>query len=192
MTGETATLLWGAGALALFALLAVIWGGARRMSDNLRNMAVWVLIFLGAILVYSARDRLTQQFDTRAARMTDAGVEILRGADGHFRVTLGVNGVPVAFIIDTGASQIVLAPKDARRAGIDPDALAYFGLAETANGTVRMARVTLETVTLGTMTARNIAASVNQVPMSQSLLGMTYLNRFSEISIRRDRMVLVP
>ena len=57
--------------------------------------------------------------------------------------TLEINGTPVRFMVDTGASDIVLSRRDAERVGIDPAALGYLGRARTANGTVPTARVRL-------------------------------------------------
>jgi aspartyl protease family protein len=62
--------------------------------------------------------------------------------------------------------------------------------AQTANGTVRMAPVRLDTVTVGDVSARNIQAVVNGGELRQSLLGMRYLNLFSSIEIKQDRMIL--
>jgi aspartyl protease family protein len=62
--------------------------------------------------------------------------------------------------------------------------------AQTANGIVRMAPVRLDTVTVGDVSARNIQAVVNGGELRQSLLGMSYLNLFSSIEIKQDRMIL--
>ena len=62
--------------------------------------------------------------------------------------------------------------------------------AQTANGTVRMAPVQLDTITIGAVSAQNIQAVVNGGELRQSLLGMSYLNLFSSIEIKRDQMIL--
>jgi aspartyl protease family protein len=61
---------------------------------------------------------------------------------GHFILEAAVNGAPIRLLVDTGASMVALAPEDARAAGIDPRALVFNGLVNTANGTARMAAVT--------------------------------------------------
>lgn len=192
MTGSEISFGWTLLGLVLFLGIAVLWGASGRISDNLRNASIWVLIFIGVILAYGARDTMTQQFVPSRAVQTSEGYEILRGPDGHFHLTLQINGNPVDFIVDTGATQIVLTQEDAARVGLDPQGLNYLGFAETANGTVRTARVTLDQVALGEFELRRIGASVNGGEMFGSLLGMTYLSRFSEITIKRDRMLLVP
>ena len=101
-----------------------------------------------------------------------------------------MNGTPVRFVIDTGASDMVLSNADARAVGLDTDRLAYLGRAQTANGTVPIARVTLDSVALGDVTDRNVGASVNGGEMFGSLLGMSYLERFGRIEIANGRLIL--
>jgi aspartyl protease family protein len=101
-----------------------------------------------------------------------------------------VNGTPVDFVVDTGATDMVLSREDAARIGLDPGDLAYTGIASTANGQVRTARVRLDEVSLGGITDRGVTASVNAGEMSGSLLGMSYLHRFERIEIANGRLIL--
>jgi aspartyl protease family protein len=110
--------------------------------------------------------------------------------DGHFYVTMEVNGAPIRFVIDTGASELVLSRADAARAGIDPDGLIFSGRAFTANGMVETAPVTLASVVLGGVADTGVPAVVNAGEMPESLLGMSYLERFSRMEIANGRMVL--
>ena len=103
---------------------------------------------------------------------------------------MGVNGVPIEFVVDTGASQLVLTERDARRAGIDISNLAFTGRANTANGTVKTAPVRLDEIRFGGISDRNIAAVVNGGEMTQSLLGMSYLESFGRIEISGGRLIL--
>jgi aspartyl protease family protein len=101
-----------------------------------------------------------------------------------------VNGTPVRFVVDTGASQVVLTQKDAENAGIALADLVYSGRANTANGRVRIAPVRLDSIDVDGVEMRNIRASVNEGQMGTSLLGMTYLERFSRIEIAGGALVL--
>jgi aspartyl protease family protein len=85
---------------------------------------------------------------------------------------------------------VVLTQEDAARVGLDPDNLPYIGTAFTANGEVATAPVRLDTVDLGEMRDTRVRASVNSGEMESSLLGMSYLSRFSSIEIRRDLLIL--
>jgi len=101
-----------------------------------------------------------------------------------------VNDVPVEFVVDTGASQIVLSQTDAARVGIDPASLRYLGLANTANGQVRTAPVWLDRVSLDDLQDFDVPAVVNDGQMDGSLLGMTYIDSFDTIQIRDGELIL--
>jgi aspartyl protease family protein len=85
---------------------------------------------------------------------------------------------------------VVLGQADAARIGIDTGALAYLGRAYTANGEVRTAAVTLDSVAVGPVRHEDVRAVVNQGEMNGSLLGMSYLQRFSSIEITGGTLVL--
>jgi len=191
MTGDqTASLIY------LVLLGCVIGGsfflsGRLRLSELVRVGGLWVLIFVGVIAAYGLWNDVQQTVLPSQAVFAEQGrVEIPRAPDGHYHMTLDVNGTPIRFIVDTGASDLVLTKQDAARVGLDPDGLAFTGAARTANGTVATARVWLEEVNLGGITDRGVPAVVNGGDMSGSLLGMAYLDRFAEVSFGGGRMVL--
>ena len=165
--------------------------GRAQLGSLLRGALLWGLIFLGvtvgAMLWMDVRD---QVIPTRAVSFGDGRIELPRDPSGHFFATLEVQGVPMRFIVDTGATDVVLSQDDARRLGLDPEQLVYTGRARTANGVVRTARITLEEVTFGDFTDRDLRAWVNEGQLEHSLLGMGYLERFDRVEISRDRMIL--
>jgi aspartyl protease family protein len=156
----------------------------------LRNALIWGLIFLGVFGIANNWDQISSDFNPQQTTFTDTSIEVAKGRDNHFRLTLRINNVPVDFLVDTGASQVVLTIDDAARVGLDPDSLAYIGTAFTANGEVATAPVRLDRVELGDMVDTRVRASVNSGQMESSLLGMSYLSRFESIEIRRDVLIL--
>jgi aspartyl protease family protein len=161
------------------------------LGRTLRVALAWAFIFLGVVAAYGLWGDIRDDVAPRQTVFTeDARVEVPRAFDGHYYLTLDLDGVPVEFVVDTGATDMVLSRADAARVGLDPGALAYTGVAGTANGQVRTARVRLDEVSLGGLTDRNVPASVNAAEMDTSLLGMSYLNRFSRIEIANGRLVL--
>ena len=178
----------------LFLLIGAgfLFGNREKLSTTLMQAAIWVLVFCGVLIAYGFKDTLQQQFVPSLAVQSDGEFEIVRANDRHFHLTLKVNGVPIKFIVDTGASDIVLTREDAERTGVNMDSLAFLGRASTANGTVKTATTVLNEVVLGDRVDHNVRASVNGGEMFGSLLGMSYLNQFSEISIRGDRLILKP
>lgn len=158
-----------------------------------RMLVAWGMIFIGFVAAYGLWDDIENDLLPRQAVVEDgSAILIPRRSDGHFHLVLEINGVDVDFLVDTGATDIVLSLDDARRIGLDPDNLAFLGRARTANGDVRTAFADLDVVALGPIVHRNIPASVNGGEMNGSLLGMRYLSLFERIEIRGDQMVLEP
>ena len=156
-----------------------------------RQAGVWLLIFMGLVAIVASWQDIRQSGQTTSFQQSQDGTIIIpKEIDGHFHLTLTINDRPIDFLVDTGASDIVLTRKDAARVGFDPNRLDYWGMANTANGTVRLATIRLETVRLGEFIDKNIRASVNKAPMEKSLLGMRYLSKFSAIEISNDQMIL--
>ena len=157
----------------------------------LKRMLVWLFLFLGVIGAYGLWDDIRSDVAPRQLVLEGGGrIETPRSFDGHYHLTLDLNGEAVEFVVDTGATDMVLTQADAARVGIDTGALSYSGIAGTANGTVRTARISLDTVTLGGITDRNVLAVVNAGEMDQSLLGMRYLQRFDRLEISDGMLVL--
>ncbi|KIC19194.1 retropepsin-like aspartic protease family protein [Leisingera sp. ANG-DT] len=161
------------------------------LGKTLQMFAVWGFIFLGVIASYGLWEDIRQTVRPQQSVAMDAGrVEVPRSPDGHYYLTLEVNGAPVEFLVDTGASQVVLNERDAQSAGIDTGNLAYLGRASTANGEVRTASVWVDEISLGGITDKDLRVWVNQGELDQSLLGMGYLQRWSSIEIRNGALVL--
>ncbi|GAA6196803.1 TIGR02281 family clan AA aspartic protease [Pseudophaeobacter arcticus] len=135
----------------------------QNLSTTLQQMAIWVFIFLGVIAGYGLWDDIRQTVRPQQSVMSEAGrVTVPRSQDGHYYLTLMVNGARVEFLVDTGASEVVLSTQDARRAGFDPEKLAYLGRASTANGIVQTASVRVDELALGEIRDRNLRVSVTR------------------------------
>lgn len=191
MSGDDLARLLYLGILLLF-LLGIFGFGRRANLRGLRDVLIWALIFLMAVLAYSFRERLRDSlFPVTTTRLSDEAIELRRRPDGHFHADLEVNGHPVRFMVDTGATRIVLSRGDAEKIGIDVDGLNFLSRAQTANGTVMLAPVRLRRVVFGGLEESNIPASVSSGALDISLLGMDFLDRFSKIEIEGDRMRLL-
>lgn len=182
--------------LAYLVLLAAAVGGyfIAQNRGNLSKLAqqgmVWALIFVGVIAGYGLWSDIQRDLRPRQAMVGSGQVEVPRMFDGHFYLTARLNDVAVDFVVDTGATDVVLTRADAEKIGLDMASLAFTGRANTANGTVRTARAVVDEVRLGEITDRNLGVFVNEGEMDQSLLGMAYLRRFSKIAIEDDMLVL--
>lgn len=157
----------------------------------------------GARLIRATPDAAIFEFDGRrhTLRMgshVSTGPTLRSGAQramltadarGHFETLGTIDGASVRFLVDTGATTISMGADDARRIGLD-----YLrgqpGYASTANGTIKVYRVRLNSVRVGEIALTNVEASVHDTRMPFVLLGMSFLNRV-EMTRTGDQLTLV-
>ena len=165
--------------------------GRKSWNKTLQQAAAWVLIFIGTIAAIGLWGDISQTVRPQQTVFEETGqIKVPLGPDGHYHIDAQVNGTPVRFVLDTGASMIVLTKADAVRAGIDPNALAYTGRAMTANGEVRTAPVKLDSMSIGPIADASVRAVVNDGEMDTSLMGMSYLQRWGRIEIADNTLTL--
>lgn len=170
------------------------WGYFRAQPGTaLRNMFIWIAIGLVLVMGYTLKDQITGAVMPSAGTSgADGSIEFQRASDGHFRVDTEVDGVLIRFLVDTGASEVVLSQADAERLGFDIEALEYTQRYNTANGIVWGAPVRLRKIRLGDIVVEDVRASVNSGEMDGSLLGMSFLSKLSGFSVEGDRLILNP
>ena len=117
-------------------------------------------------------------------------VTLQSDGSGQFRVEARVDGRPVNFLVDTGASAIVLNEKSAAWLGIHPAARDYTVRTQTANGVGKAARARLNQIEVNGITVRDVdALVVSDESLSTNLLGMSFLSRV-KWTHDRGRLVL--
>jgi aspartyl protease family protein len=110
---------------------------------------------------------------------------------GHFVFEAAINDRPATFMADTGATLVVLTYEDAARLGLSPHSLDFTGLAETANGTARVAPVTLDRVRVDDITVRDVPALVaERGALGTNLLGMSFLGRLKSFQMQGSELIL--
>lgn len=139
-------------------------------------------------------EQLEARLDGRvSARKRSADVQefqVWRNTDGMYTTVGSINGLPVPFLVDTGATRVAMSSAEARRLGIDYRVSGTPSSVTTASGVERAWAVTLDSVTVGALELRNVGAVVLEGPLPQrTLLGMTFLGRL-EISNDGRRMTL--
>ncbi|MFN3594430.1 MAG: TIGR02281 family clan AA aspartic protease [Thiobacillaceae bacterium] len=148
------------------------------------------------IVVDGRRHVLAIDPGVRAPRMPAGAAGGLSGrvaltADerGHFTATGAVNGLPVRFMVDTGASLVALPRSVARQAGVNLSQATPVVI-NTANGRAPAQRVVINSLRLGQIGANLVeAVVVDDSALSQSLLGMSFLNR-TNMQREGDTLVL--
>lgn len=186
--------------LVYLSLFAVVLGGIYLVQSRLglsrmvQQGAIWLFIFIGVIAAVGLWEDIKDDVMPRQSIATGTGgaaiITAPRRFDGHYYLTLRINDTPVEFMVDTGASSLVLTLQDAEKIGLNMDDLVFLGRANTANGQVRTAPVRLRDVAIGPVHDQNVRALVNGGAMEQSLLGMTYLETFGRIEITGQELRL--
>jgi aspartyl protease family protein len=186
-------------ALGFMALIsASLFARRLRFGQVLRYTLIWLAIVAALLLGFSFRDELgfvgrRLMGELAPSQPLAAGpreMVLTQEGDGHFYVMGTVNGTPVRFLIDTGASGIALSPADARRLGIDLAGLTFSESFETANGVGRGAPFIADGLSVGPLHMSDVAMSINQAPMRASLLGLSYLRELESFEVRGRRLYL--
>ena len=184
--------------LIIFLSAAILTPRRILWAQGARHAAIWVAIAGVLILGITYRPELLGI--VQRVRMTLSSsypvttspheLVVSQGGDGSFLVMGKVNNQLVRFVVDTGASETVLSPADAKRIGIDMEALRFDQLSETANGTGYGASYTAKKLAIGSISFDNMPLVINRAPMSNSLLGMTFLRRLESFQVKGDRLYL--
>jgi len=169
-----------------------------KFKETVRNILIWVGVGGVLLIGFSFQEelfalgrRLRAEIIPGYPTQTAANEMVISASEGGgFHVYGAVNGVPIRFLVDTGASSIVLSPADAKKLGLDLATLNFNRPYETANGIGYGASAEVDELTVGHIRLTHVPVSINGAPMSSSLLGMTFLNRMKSFSITGRKLVL--
>jgi aspartyl protease family protein len=177
--------------IAVFAS-SMIARAANRPIKFLQDASIWLGVIFVLVIGYSYRyefsglkNRLMGELSPSSAiEGTDGEISFRMSRDGHYYIMTKVNGEPVEFMLDTGASDVVITRKIAKQIGINPKDLEFTKIYNTANGTVRGAPILIETIEIGGRRIQNVRASVNDSDLTSPLLGMSFLDKLQGYEVR--------
>lgn len=155
--------------------------------------AAWVVgLALLVMLFNGLMERQGNPNPHPVAQVTEAGIPevvLRRNRAGHYVTGGRINGTPVVFMVDTGATDVALPLGLARRLDLS---LRPGGISMTANGQVETWRTRLASVDVGGLLLRDVRATVlPNMPGEEVLLGMSYLKHL-ELIQRGDTLTLRP
>ena len=197
MTDDAAQWIWGIGALVLVGSSLL----ARRppIGQSIKMALAWIAIFGAAFVLFLFRDegravwaRATAELSGNAGQTVGKTLRIKKSDDGHFWVRASVNGKPVQFLIDSGATTTTLTREAAADAGIE-SAGGFPVMVETANGTVEAQRARMARLDVGPIAQQDAPALIGGGDMGDTnLLGMSFLSSLKSWRVEGATLVLEP
>jgi aspartyl protease family protein len=168
------------------------------LKQTARNVLIWVAAGGVLIIGFSFQNELRELglrlrsnlIPGYAVQTGPREITLSESEDGHFHVYGAINGTRIAFLVDTGASDIVLDPADARRMGIDLEKLKFDRPFGSANGIGYGARIVVGGLVVGPIALSDVEVSINKTEMGSSLLGMAFLRRLKSYSVSGGKLVL--
>jgi len=153
------------------------------------GIAVWAGLKLVGFAAAGSHEAPPPRGNAFVAPNAPEEIRLERRGNGHFYVHGMVNGQIVEFLVDTGASSVVLTTADAERVGLPVDKARFQVIGTGAAGPVRGQRNILDSVEVEGRTVTNMPAMIAE-GLGQSLLGQDFLTRFGSVQMSGGTMVL--
>ncbi len=155
-------------------------------------MIVAWIIALGFLVMFfngvlERQHNPNQSVQTNLANDGLREIKLKRNRQGHYVARGMINNQPVIFLLDTGATVVSIPERVAKRLGLQRGRESY---ATTANGTIKTYATRLDTIGIGGIQLRNVAAQINpHMDAEEILLGMSFLKSL-ELIQRGDTLTL--
>ncbi|WP_338504243.1 TIGR02281 family clan AA aspartic protease [Sphingomonas kaistensis] len=181
--------------MAAMLIAGALIGRRAPLAKGMTSILAFVVIFGAGFIVFSFRDDLNYVVQRLEAEATGKPVQlagdIIRvpiAVDGHFWIQAEVNGVPVDFLVDSGATMTTIGRKTAALAGIAVSD-GRNQVVRTGNGLIRVATGRAQTVSVGDIERRNVRMFVADGD-ELNVLGMNYLTSLRRWSVEGRWLVL--
>ncbi len=190
------SLIWGVTIIVV--LIGSLAARKLQWGQVARYTLAWVAIFALAYGLFLFRDDIRSVWDRAYADLSGQQQSvsgehtILRRKEGHFFASATINGRPVEFLVDSGASVTTISPETAAAVGLKPSRSGFPIVVQTANGLANSWPVEAQSIVVGSVRVADIGLHVSELPGSTNLLGMNWLNRLSGWEVRGDQMILTP
>ncbi|GAB5481509.1 MAG: hypothetical protein Pars92KO_12660 [Parasphingorhabdus sp.] len=195
---QNINLVFAIGALVLVA--SALFSRRIGLGEIVRTALSWVAIFAIFIVAFSYQHEIVGVWNKVTGELTGANeqqvvggtLKIRRSLDGHYWADAEVNGMPVRFLIDSGATTTAMTLKTARAANIDINEGGFPTYLNTANGTVEAQRGSIQSLKVGPMTALDLPVVVAEAFGDSNVLGMNFLSEMKSWRVEGREMILEP
>jgi aspartyl protease family protein len=195
---QSMLMLFALGAMVLGVLGSLIFrrlpalGRALRGASTLGLMGVLLLVALQLSRLDSRFDLAVPELGLPRQVVEGRETRVPLARDGHYWLRARVNGAPVDFLVDTGATLTAVSAETAERIGLEPRDAGIPVRMQTANGSVAAQLTTIDELTFGNVTARGIDAIIAPGLGPTNVIGMNVLSRLASVQFADRTMILVP
>lgn len=195
---QNLNLIFAIGALVLVG--SALFSRRIGLGEMVRSALAWVAIFAVFIVAFTYKDELMGVWYRVAGELTGTSQQTIVGstlrikqsADGHFWVNASVNGSPVLFLVDSGATTTAMNLKTARATGVEIDEDGFPSFVSTANGEVEVRRGRIQSLDLDLMATTDFPVIVAEEFGDTNVLGMNFLSAMKSWRVEGQEMVLEP
>jgi aspartyl protease family protein len=190
------SLIWG---VVCILLLASSLAARRLPLTYIAKAALaWIAIFAALFAIFSFRFEFISIWErvkadisgTAGQSISGEAIELRRQDDGHYWIMVDINGKPVRFMVDSGATMTAINATTAKEAGVEANG--YPIILSTANGRVAAKRATVLSLVVGPHKIENHPVVVSESFGDVNLLGMNFLNNMQSWRVEANKMILIP
>ncbi len=166
------------------ALLILFSGGLRNAfrknpGGSFRIVLGWIMVFAALVFGYD----MYQTYKVNQIAERTQGVPpdyIIQKRGAHFYTDVWVNGVKLSFMVDSGATLVVLTKENAQKVGIDVDKITDYLIVSTANGEKMEKTTYVREMKIGEVVFKDVRIAVSEEGLDQNLLGNSFMKNFSQ------------
>ena len=198
---EIASREWSNIIYILILIVLLIMGFSRKelpMKKFFEYAGLWIAFALVALVLYSYRFEiievknrvLSDLFPSKAINKNHQELTLSVAQDGHYYLDIKIKNQLVRFMIDTGASDLVIDEKIALKLGYNLKNINYNKVFQTANGQSYGASIDFDEVEVSGIKFYNVQGSITNSNLVTPLLGMSFLQKFYKYEFYRDKLIL--
>ena len=195
---QSGLLLAALGAMILGILGSLTMRRVPALGRTLRAASTFLLVGV-LVLVVLQVSRLDPRFEMAVpelglpAHVVEGGeTRVPLARDGHFWLRGEINGQPANFLVDTGATLTAVSAETAERVGLESGMGDFPVMMQTANGSVRAERTTIDELRFGNVAARGLDAIIAPGLGTTNVIGMNLLSRLKSWRVENNELILVP
>lgn len=183
------------GLLLFMFISSLLHKSKHELYQNFKYLTIWLGIFAIGFVIITYKEELLNSkiaasFRPGHAESDSKQLTFYKSKDNHFYINTYLNGQMIRFLLDTGATHIILSRRDALKLGIKLHMLNYNKRYNTANGYISAASVVVDKFQIGDLVFYDVPVTIANSPMNTSLAGMSLLSLFKNYSFDNNKVIL--